>query len=282
MPELPEVETITNDLRALVIGRIIESVRVLDSRAVRYPAENEFELQVRSQRIVDITRRAKYILVRLSSGRFLVIQLRLTGQLLLVERSEPIGKSVRLIFDFGDGKQLRLADSSRFAQVHLLDENELHRLLPLDELGLEAISTALTLDRFREMLAGKHREIKPLLLDQRFISGIGNIYVDEALFAARIHPKRLSNSLTTEEVNRLYSAIRRILGEAISRRGTTIRSYRDVLGRKGHYQECLRVVRRTGEPCEGCSGTVEQSRVGGRETFFCPSCQQLSPTDPEA
>ncbi len=275
MPELPEVETIKNDLRSLVVGRTILAARVLDPRLVKYPSAAEMEAELAGQRIAGVDRRAKYLLLRLSSGKTLVVQLILTGQLLLVEPDNLVQKSTRLLLDLDDGHQLRLVDSRRFAMINLVDEQELNTRLPLGELGPEAISDQFTLEFFRRVLQGTRRQIKALLLDQRVVSGLGNIYSDESLFAARIHPLRPASSLSPQEVERLYRAIRTILPEAIRLRGTTTRAYRDVLGRKGGYQEKLKVVARAGKPCVGCPGLVEKIWAAGRESYLCPSCQRL-------
>lgn len=281
MPELPEVETIKNDLQAMVAGRRVQRARVLDHRLVRFPSVDRFEAGLAGQRIEAAERQAKYLLLRLSNGRILAVQLIITGQLLLLPPETPLRKSVRMILEMEDGCQLRLADSSHLARVYLLDEPELTSYLPLGELGPEAVSDELTLERFAELIR-RRRQIKALLLDQRIISGLGNIYVDESLFEARIHPLRRANSLSRQEVERLYRAIRRILPEAIALRGTTTRSYRDLLGRKGGYQERLKVVARAGKPCIGCSGTVARIWAAGRESYLCPSCQQLEETARQA
>ncbi len=275
MPELPEVETIKNDLRGVVLGRRIERAQVLDPHLVKYPSVEDFEAELRGQRILAIDRKAKYLLFRLSSGKTMVVQLILTGQLLEMAPEVPRRKSTRLILDLDNGRQLRLADSSHLARVNLGGEAELRERLPLDELGPEATSDEFTLEAFRRMVGKTRRQIKALLLDQRVVSGIGNIYADESLFAARLHPLRPANGLSPEEVERLYTAIRSIMREAIALRGTTTRSYRDVAGRKGGYQERLKVVARAGEPCEGCTGTVEKMWAAGRESYYCPACQRL-------
>jgi len=182
---------------------------------------------------------------------------------------------VRLMLDLDDGHQLRLSDSSHLARVNLVEEAELSTRLPLGELGPEATSDEFTLQLFEKLLRGSGRQIKALLLDQRVVAGLGNIYTDEALFAARIHPLRPANSLSHQEVERLYRSIRDILRDAIAHRGTTIRSYRDVLGRKGGYQEKLKVVARAGKPCQVCGGNVAKIWAAGRDTYLCPSCQRL-------
>jgi formamidopyrimidine-DNA glycosylase len=279
MPELPEVETITRQLRVLVVGRTIVTVEVLDHWTVKYPSPPEFVAGIEGQKIEAVDRRAKRILIRLTSGQFLTVQLMTTGQFLLTSPDAAQCRSTRLILNLDENRQLRLVDSSRYARVNLLHQDELGSRLKLDDLGPEAISDQLTLAQFRQMLGRRRRPIKALLLDQAFISGIGNIYADESLFAARIHPIRAAGSLREDEVSRLYTAIRSIMREAIAMRGTTTRSYLDVLGRKGEYQKRLRVVHRTGERCTGCPGLVEQIEVAGRETFLCPSCQIMEPAE---
>lgn len=275
MPELPEVETIKNDLRVLVLGRFIERATVRDRRVVWYPSVAGFENGLNGQTIEEIDRRAKYLLIRLSSARLFVVQLMITGQLLLVDQDAPLKKTTRLVLDLNGEEQLHLVDSSHLARVHLLSESELYERLPLAELGPEVISDEFTLEAFAKML-NRRRQIKALLLDQRVMSGLGNIYADETLFDARIHPLRSAASLSPDEVRRLYGAIRRIVPEAIELRGTTTRSYRDVRGQKGAYQERLQVVLKTGQPCRGgCPGLVERHWMAGRETFLCPSCQRL-------
>lgn len=278
MPELPEVETIKNDLRELVLGKTVLAVDLRDPRLARHPSPEQFINGLAGRRLAEIDRRAKYLLIRLDSGLYFVVQLAVTGQLLLLARAAPLRGATRLVLDLDDGRQLRLVDTSRWARVHLLTEAELHTHLPLDELGPEAVSDALTLEEFKRRLGGRSRQIKALLLDQRVISGVGNIYVDEALFAARLHPTRHAASLTAHEMERLYHSLREIMAEAIRLRGTSTRSYRDVRGRKGGYQERLRVVLREGKRCPGadCGGRVVRTIIGGKETFLCPSCQKAA------
>jgi formamidopyrimidine-DNA glycosylase len=283
VPELPEVETIKNDLRALVVGRTIQGAHVLHAPLVSFPSVDKFEDGLTGNVIAAVDRKAKYLLIRLSSGKTLAVQLIITGQLLLVPSNKPLARTTRLILDLDAGQQLRLVDSSRLARAYLLDDSQLSARLPLAELGPEAIADDLTFDLFRRLIGTRRRQIKALLLDQRVISGLGNIYSDEALFEARIHPLRLGSELSEQELERLYRAIRRILPEAIALRGTTTRSYLDVLGRKGGYQEKLKVVRRAGQPCpEGCGGTVVMGWIAGRDTFYCPSCQRLEPRERKA
>ena len=221
---------------------------------MKYPSIADFESGLRGQTLEAVDRKAKYLLILLSSGNTFAVQLIITGQLLLVDPTRPLRSTTRLLLDLDDGQQLRLADSSRLAKVYLLKPDEVNILLPLLELGPEAISDQLTLPLFKQLVGNRRRQIKALLLDQRVISGLGNIYTDESLFAARIHPLRLASSLTDAELERLYLAIRRIVPEAIRLRGTTTRSYLDVLGRKGGYQERLQVLARSGKPCPATAG----------------------------
>jgi formamidopyrimidine-DNA glycosylase len=283
VPELPEVETIKNDLRSLVVGRRVEEARVLHPPLVRYPSIAAFEDGLRGQCFEAVDRVAKYLLIRLSSGDTFAVQLIITGQLLLVAPAAPVRKSTRLVLELDDGQQLRLADSSRLAKVYLLRPDDVRDILPLNELGPEVISDELTFDLFAQLVGNRKRQIKAVLLDQRIVSGLGNIYTDESLFAARIHPLRLASSLTQEELARLYTEARRIVNEAIRLRGTTTRSYLDVLGRKGGYQERLQVFARSGKPCPGdCGGTVIRVWMAGRDTYLCPACQTLDSAAPRA
>ncbi len=280
MPELPEVETIKNDLKQLVLGRRIDRAYVLAAKLVTHPSTDRFQEELAQQRILAVERRGKLLLLRLSSGKILVIRLTLTGELLLAEPQEPTAGSTRMVIELNDGRQLRLVDRMHLARASLLGEADLAERLA--ELGPEANSPDFTQEEFTHLLRSHGRQIKALLLDQHAIAGLGSIYTDEALFAARVHPMRPANGLTDEEAGRLYKAIRRILAAAIAQRGTSYRAYRDVLGRKGHYQDQLKVVGREGQRCDGCGGTVQRIWVGSRETFLCPSCQLLEKPEQKA
>lgn len=276
MPELPEVETIKNDLREAVVGRRLKKAEVRDSRVIWHAVDGGFERAIAGERIVDVGRRAKYLLFRLSSGRYLVVHLIITGQLLLTQPDEPLRRATRLILYLDDGRQLRLVDNSHLARVHLVEPEELDSKLHLDELGPEPLSGEFTSEGFAERLRGRGATIKSLLLDQHVVAGLGNIYADEVLFKARVHPAEPAKNLSPDQVGRLYRAIRSTLREAIAYRGTTTRNYLDARGRKGGYQRRLLVFRRQGQPCEGCPGQVQKITVAGRQTFICPSCQVLS------
>ena len=273
MPELPEVETIKNDLRALVLGRRITGVTLRDPALVRRPGADAFVARLRGQALAGAERRGKYLMIALSAGDCLVVQLAITGQLVLSVPREPVKKDTRLILDLDDGRQLRLWDQNGYAKVQLLAADEVAETLKLDDLGPDPTSPDFALSDFLARLRGRRGRIKPLLLDQRFLAGLGNIYADEALFLARIHPARRASTLGEEEAARLFAAIREVLLGGIAKRGTTIATYRDVLGRKGAYQHELRVFRRAGKPCPRCGTPIVLTRIGGRDTFYCPRCQ---------
>lgn len=275
MPELPEVETLRRDLVPLVSGRRITAVTLVEPRVVRHPDAGEFVGGLTGASIAGVERRAKYLLLRLGSGARWVVHLMLEGQLFYQPAGTALGSDVKLVATLDDGHQLVLRDVVGLARTYLVTGPELRTVLKLDELGPEPIAPEFTYACFLGRLRGRTGMIKPLLLDQKVFAGIGNVYADEALFRARLHPKRKANTLAEGELRRLYAAIQEVLQEGIAYRGTSAARglYRDIWGHKGHYQERLAVFRRKGKPCPGCAGTVEQIRVGGRSTFVCPSCQ---------
>lgn len=271
MPELPEVETIKNDLRGLVVGAGIERAELRDERLVEEPSPEDFVRGLGGVRITGARRRAKHLVVELSSGEALVFQLKIGGQLLLVPPVEEPTRNVMLVLYLDDGRRLFLRDQTEFSRARLLGPEGLEDRLA--GLGPEPFSEEFTVGYLRERIGARRAQIKPLLLDQKVVAGIGNIYVDEILFDARIHPRRRASTLSAEEWARLHAAIRRNLAAGIEHRGTTVRLYRDVLGRPGEHQNHLRVFEREGEECPGCGGRVVRERVGGRGTYLCPVCQ---------
>src|SRR5690349_19839236 len=210
MPELPEVETIVRDLRPLVVGRTIRDVPYCDWPPTVAPLAPEiFCRTLAGEMIEEATRRAKYILLSLSSGRVLAVHLRMTGALTYYPAPHPPGKTTRLVFTLDNGAELHFSDSRKFGRVRLLAPDEVPELLAM--LGPEPLPDDFTLDRFRALLAGRRAQLKPLLLNQRVLAGLGNIYADEALFLARLHPVRQAASLTPAETERLYHAVRHVL-----------------------------------------------------------------------
>ena len=276
MPELPEVETLVRRLRAPVVGRTITAVRVLWPRTVARPALRAFNRRLRGCTIRSIDRRAKYLIFELAerpaparsvdqATLFLLIHLKMSGKLSVIDRAAPIGKHDRVIFELDDGRQLRFNDMRKFGRMHLVRQ-------PGEVTGAhgpEPLEPAFTLKRFREMIRNRSGAIKPLLLNQHFLSGVGNIYADEALWYAKIHPRRAAASLSDAEIAALYRSIRRVLRRAIADQGTDAGD--GVI--EGDYRP--RVYDRAGRPCQRCRHPIARIVVGQRGTHYCPNCQRL-------
>jgi len=271
MPELPEVETIKEDLRALVVDTTIERAEVLAPPLVEQPALEEFLSRLEGVGVSGARRRAKHLIVELDSGDSLVFQLKIGGQLLLVPPVEEPQTALMLVLYLGGGRRLFLRDETGFTRARLLGAAELEERL--SSLGPEPLEDGFDAGYLARKVGSRRAQIKPLLLDQKVVSGIGNIYVDEILYDARIHPRRKANTLSGEEWEALYGAIRENLAAGVEHRGTTVRLYRDVLDRPGEHQNYLRVFEKHGRPCPGCEGEVVREKVGGRPSHFCPACQ---------
>ncbi len=280
MPELPEVETTRRDLVPQLVGRRIVGLELHWPRTLdRPPSRAEAEALLVDQPITGLRRRGKYLLIDLQGGAILVIHLRMSGRLGVVaaESQEPVHLRAALLLD--DGMALRFVDMRKFGRLYVLTgASELDDLLV--NVGPEPLEDELTLAAFRERLAQRRTRLKALLLDQRFLAGLGNIYVDEALFRAGLHPLRSAAELTARETARLYEACRMALTVAINNGGTTFRSYRDGWGRRGRHRELLLVYDRQDQPCYVCGGEIEKLRVAGRGTHLCPVCQPLDPLAP--
>lgn len=273
MPELPEVETIARGLRGSLPGRIITGVNVRWVRAISCPAVDQFKEQIVGRRVSSVGRRGKYVVVELDRG-FLLIHLKMSGRLYVVPAGQPLEKHEHTVFELDDGRQLRFWDVRKFGRVYLVARPE----QVTGDLGPEPLADDLTLAEFRRRLAIRSGRLKSLLLNQTFLAGLGNIYADEVLFRARLHPLRTARSLTLAEEERLYEAIRKVLRQAVADHGTTLGDggYVDALGRAGDYQERIAVYGRTGEPCVRCQTPIERVVIGGRSSHFCPCCQALS------
>lgn len=276
MPELPEVETIRRDLEAAVLGRTIRVVSLFAPETVKTPSPGDFVAHLPGKQILAVARRAKYLILRLSGGDSWILHLMLEGQFRDLPAAAPIDPLTKLVVELDDGAQLRLRDLAGFARTFLLPTEAESSFFAT--LGPEPLAADFDCERFLELLEGHKGMIKPLLLDQRVAAGVGNLYADEALFRARIHPQRKLSTLSREERCRLHDALVEVLREGVEHRGTSARNgfYRDLWGNKGHHQDFLRVFRREGEACPHCGGTVEKIRVGGRATFVCPACQLLT------
>lgn len=265
MPELPEVETIKRELEKAVLGKKITEVCVHHPAIIRQPSADKFKKEVIDVGIKNILRKAKVLILELSNGKSLVIHLKMTGQLIYPGN----GKNSRVSFHLSDGKTLDFNDRRLFAELRLLDD--WRTLKFIQGLGPEPFD--LGEDKFKEMLAKKKTKIKPLLMDQTFISGIGNLYAAEALFRARIHPGSLASSLTDEEKELLFKEIKDTLSEAIKYKGSSIDQYVQLSGAPGDYVKYHKVYGREGKPCFVCKAPIKRISLGGRGTYFCPKCQ---------
>ena len=272
MPELPEVETIRRSLTA-IRGATITSVAFgAFTGCIAHPEPPEFQQAITGCRVESVGRRGKYLLLVLNSGDTIAVHLRMTGELTVANAGAPLPPHHHLALILDNGRELRFKDTRKFGRLWLLDAAGLSMLDR--SLGPEPLSRDLTAERFVTMLRSRRRAIKPLLLDQTFIAGIGNIYADEALFAAGIHPLRPADSLTEEEAGGLLAAIQDLLSSAIRRNGTTIRDYRNAFGEPGTNQDYLRIYRQeAGAPCPRCGTPVLRLVVAQRGTKLCPACQ---------
>ena len=271
MPELPEVETIKEDLRGHVVDSKIERARVLDSSLVERPSAEEFVRRLEGVSITGVRRRAKHLIVELDSEDSLVFQLKIGGQLLLVPPAQEPETALMLVLDLDGDRRLFLRDETGFTRARLLGADELEERL--SSLGPEPLEEEFDAGYLQRVIGSRRAQIKPLLLDQKVVSGVGNIYADEILYDARLHPRRKANTLSEDEWETLHAAIRSNLAAGIEHRGTTVRLYRDVLDRPGEHQNYLRVFEKHGRPCPGCEGEIVREKVSGRPTHFCPGCQ---------
>jgi formamidopyrimidine-DNA glycosylase len=270
MPELPEVETVVQGLRQLLAGRTIMSASVDWPRAVARPAIEGFCSRVAGRKVVSVERRGKYVIVGLDRG-YLLIHLKMSGRLWVIPGDEPPDKHAHVIFYLDDGRELRFQDTRKFGRVYLVDDPQ----EVTAALGPEPLADGFSLDDLCRLLAHRTGRLKSLLLNQQFLAGLGNIYADEVLFAARLHPLRRADSLTCDEQARLYEAIRAVLRQAVAAQGTTLDDggYTDARGQAGAYQEQIAVYGRKGQPCLRCQTPIERIVIGARSTYFCPRCQ---------
>jgi formamidopyrimidine-DNA glycosylase len=274
MPELPEVETVVRDLSAAqLIGQRITRVQVFWPRSLATHTPLDFSSRVQGQAIQGVARRAKFIILQLSQGT-LLIHLRMTGRLYFSDPQAPRHNHEHLLLDLSDRRQMRFQDARKFGRWYLYAEQP----EALHALGPEPLDRSFKALHFAQRLAQHQRQIKPLLLDQTFIAGLGNIYADEALFEAGIHPLRRAASLSTTEAQALFRAIRTVLKRGIANLGTTLGksnyNYYSVSGRIGRNQDALRVFRRMGKPCPRCSQPIARIIVGQRSTHLCLTCQR--------
>ncbi len=300
MPELPEVETLRQDLSKEVVGRKIKAVSVANGRSVRrHPSAKHFRALLEGRTVKSVGRLGKYLLVALDSRDTLVVHLGMSGQLLRVKSvKEPKPKHTHVVITFTQGGELRYVDPRTFGEMFVStpppkadgspgapalgapgtagDGAAVRRAIPeLAHLGFDPIEDMMSWDRFAVMLRQHKAGLKALLMDQSFAAGIGNLYSDEILFAAGLRYDRISDSLSTTEVRRLYRAMVETLGEAIKHRGSTLadEQYRDLFGESGDYQGSHQVYDREGQACRRCRNRIVRIKTGGRSTFLCEHCQ---------
>ncbi|MCM3746962.1 DNA-formamidopyrimidine glycosylase [Paenibacillus pasadenensis] len=275
MPELPEVETVTRTLNIIAAGKTISSVVVSLPRIIQKPREPEaFAAALAGHTIEKVERRGKFIRFVLD-GLVMVSHLRMEGRYGLFQADEPVEKHTHVQFRFTDGTELRYKDVRQFGTMHLFAPGEEFTQPPLAKLGLEPLDEGFTLEALRSRLAKRTSKIKPLLLNQEYIVGLGNIYVDEALHTARIHPELTADRLKPEQWNLLHQSIRATLERAVAAGGSSIKSYVNGQGDPGKFQHELLVYGRKNEPCPTCGSPIIKTVVGGRGTHFCGDCQPL-------
>ena len=275
MPELPEVETIRADLESRIVGRTFAAVELLWPGCVAVPEPEALQAELPGRRVERAGRRGKYLVFDLDGGAALTVHLRMTGRLRWIGANAPRGPHLRAVLSLDGGDALHFEDQRKFGRLYFTrDEAELAQVL--SKLGPEPLEAAFTRDALQEIVRGRRAQLKPLLLDQRFIAGLGNIYVDEALFRAQLHPLRRTSTLSEEDVTRLHEGIVAALRQGIVNRCTTLSDYRDAWGTAGRNKERLLVFRRQGKPCTRCGTPIEKTWVAQRGTHFCPVCQRLS------
>ena len=284
MPELPEVETIRRDLEKEIVGKKLKAVEATGMRSIRrHRNRADFVKRVEGRKVNAVVRKGKYLLVRLDptppakQADILVIHLGMSGQLLRAKSAkEPVGKHTHVVLTLNTGVQLRFVDPRTFGEMFVTTPDELENQVPeLAHLGFDPLDEVMSWTHFAELLYARKTKLKPLLMDQKFLAGIGNIYADEILFAAGLRHDRSSETLTTQEVRRLYRAMVETLQEAIKHRGSSLadEQYRDLFGEIGEYQSQHNVYDREGKPCPRCRTPIVRQKWQNRSTFFCPHCQ---------
>ncbi len=298
MPELPEVETVARDLQRWVAGAVIADAEVRWERTIRHPQPAErFVAELRGACIQRVGRRAKSVLLHLADGRVITVALRMTGALIVAPEGTPEDRYARVVFRLADGRELRYRDVRKFGRIGLwerggpplagrrrkgptgrgvAERKEPYRVGDVfSRHGPEPLARSFSAERLATRLKGRSARLKTLLLDQSFIAGVGNIYADEALWRARLHPLRAADTLNPAEVRRLHRSVRAVLRQGIANRGTSFGDYVGADDRPGDNAERLSVYQRTGQPCLRCGRPISRIVVGQRSTHFCPHCQAL-------
>jgi formamidopyrimidine-DNA glycosylase len=278
--ELPEVEVLRRDLEKDVVGRRIAAVEVKrskNSRRVirRHKAPKEFRDRLVGRKITKVDRRGKYILFYLDNGEVLVAHMGMSGRFLRGNKRVAPVLHTHVVLTFQQGGDLRFIDPRTFGELFVAHGDELGKVSELAHIAIDPLETTFTWQQFSHMLAERKSKLKPLLMDQKFVSGLGNIYSDEVLFAAGLRHDRMSDELSSQEVRRLYRGMQEVVQEAIRFRGTTLddEAYVDLYGKPGEYQSELKVYGRQGDPCRRCRTPIDAVKISNRKSYFCPQCQ---------
>jgi len=272
VPELPEVESVRLLLAPALEGRTFERVEIADVRLTRPVDPLEVAVELTGERVEQVDRRGKYLILRFESGRALLVHLRMTGAFLLDAAAEDAHR--RALVELDDGSSLAYRDVRRFGTWLLLEPDEVGAYVDA-RVGREPLADAYRAKHLAQALAGRRAPIKAALLDQRTVAGVGNIYADEALWRARVHPLTRAQDLDVEEVAAVYRGVRAALRAGLRRQGSTLRDYRLPDGGEGGAQHEFKVYGRAGEPCDRCGTPIDKIRVAGRGTWYCPACQIL-------
>lgn len=279
MPELPEVETIKQELNNTIVGKKIKDVSIFLPRIINL-APFEFRKKLTCAVVKNIERKAKNLIVTLNSRQnkkfHLLIHLKMTGQLIYIppDSKDVKNKYTHLIFNFVDNAKLLFNDLRQFGYIKLLNEKELNEYFKKQNFGYEPLEKNFTLEKLKELLKGKKGKIKVVLMDQTFIAGIGNLYAAEICFYAKISPARQISTLTDEEIKKIYEGIKKILAEAIKYKGSSVENYVDIYGKQGKFVPLLKVYGRKGKKCSRCGGIIQTVKLDGRGTYYCPDCQK--------
>jgi formamidopyrimidine-DNA glycosylase len=278
--ELPEVEVMRRDLEKEVVGKRIKAVEVRPHRNAmriirRHSRRKEFEERLAGKKITKVDRKGKYVLLPLEEGDVLVVHFGMSGQFLRGTKRQSLPPHTHVVIEFVQGGDLRFIDPRTFGEMFVATADELGKIKELEHVAIDPLEDTFTWQEFSGELARRAAKLKPLLMDQKFVSGLGNIYSDEVLFAAGLRHDRTSDTLSSQEVRRLYRAMREVVQDAIRFRGTTLddEAYVDLFGKPGEFQSELKVYGRRGQACRRCRTPIESIKVAGRTSYFCPQCQ---------
>jgi formamidopyrimidine-DNA glycosylase len=278
--ELPEVEVMRRDLEKEVVGKRIKEAEVRPQRNAmrvirRHARRKDFSDRLAGRKITKIDRRGKYVLLYLDDAQVMVVHFGMSGQFLRGTKRQGLPAHTHVVIEFVQGGDLRFVDPRTFGEMFITAADELGKVRELDHIAIDPLEDTFTWQEFSADLARRASKLKPLLMEQKFVSGLGNIYSDEVLFAAGLRHDRMSESLSSQEVRRLYRAMREVVQDAIRGRGTTLgdEAYVDLFGKPGEFQAELKVYGRKGQPCRRCRTPIDVVKIGGRNSYFCPQCQ---------